>query len=294
MAETPVRLANVRIPRYRADHGSCMALGASLRDEGQRHPIALWRDGTLISGERRVFAAMLLGIDRLNAVYVGTIEEAAKRLFADNQDSHLAMPPKWSEVCKLWQTLRRLDEPAAVRRADENRRRGVELRRQTQAGAREPGRSHKRTDDYVLTVVCEPFGVSVATATRAEYIYRVATGLIEVTGEKRELAKKLLADLDGGAPVWPAHQQLRGDELAARPQRIRRPPAPTDPAPAAKQLAAWARAIPQMEGLMAGLVELGPPHPDLTWDQVGPVHASLAAIRREMEKIIKKMREIEK
>jgi len=294
VTETSIRVAALRIPRHRISSGSCLDLGRSLRDEGQRRPVAVWRDGTLISGERRAFAAMLLEIPRLQAVYVSTIEDAAKHLMLDNQDVHLAAPMKWSEVCKLWQTLRRLDEPAAIKRREAARRRGVDLRRQTQSGKRLPGRSQARTDDYVLSVICEPFAVSVATAARVEYIYRTATGLMEVSDEKRALAKRLMADLDDGAPVWPAHQKLRGDELAARPSPIRRASAPVDSAPAAKQLSAWARAVPQMEGLISGLVELGPPHPDLTWGQVGPVHASFSAIRREMEKIIKKMREIEK
>jgi hypothetical protein len=47
-----------------------------------------------------------------------------------------------------------------------------------------------------------------------------------------------------------------------------------------------------MEGLVAGLVELGPPNAELTWEQVGPVHARLSAIRRDLEKMIKQMKEL--
>ena len=72
------------------------------------------------------------------------------------------------------------------------------------------------------------------------------------------------------------------------------PPAPSDPVAAPKQLAAWTRTLPQMEGLTAALIELGAPSPDLTWEQVGPVHARFTLVRRELEKMIKQMREINK
>lgn len=293
MTETVMRTDAVRIPRHRESKGSCVKLAASLRDEGQRRPIAVWRDGTLISGERRVFAALLMEIPRLNAVFVNTIEDAAKHLMLDNQDDYLATPQKWSEVCRLWQTLRRLDEPAAVKRAEAARRRGVELRRLTQAGKREPGRSHNRTDDYVLAVICEPFGVSPATAHRAETIWRAANGITEETDERRELAREILAGFDNGDPIWPGFERFRGERPTpvARP-RIATPPAA--PQPATRQLATWDRTLPQLEGLLVGLIEQGAPNPDLTWDQVGPVHTRLKAVRRELEKIINGLKETSK
>jgi hypothetical protein len=289
MSDTFVRLDAIRIPRHRAEHGSCLELAKSIRDDGLRRPVTLWRDNTVISGERRVFAHLLFKIDRVQVVYVSTIEEAAKALLGDNQDTVLALPPKWSEVCRLWQTLRRLDEPAAVRRADENRRRGVELRRQTQAGKRPAGRSHHRTEDYVLSVICEPFGVSAATAARVEQVFRAATGLAEVDDEKRALARTVLAEFDDGEPVWPGYERFRGarSPMISRPK----PVVPAAPAPAAQQRAAWTRSLPQLEGLVNGLIELGPPSPDLTWAEVGPVRTRLMAVRREIEKMINQMKE---
>lgn len=290
MTETTMRAEAVRIPRHRTSNGSCLALAVSIRDEGQRRPIAVWRDGTLISGERRLFAHLLMEIPRINAVFVNTIEDAAKHLMIDNQDTYLAARPNWSEVCRLWQTLRRLDEPAAVKRADANRRRGVELRRQTQSGERPPGRSHSRSDDYVLGVICEPFGVSVATAARVEAVWRAANGLTEATDAEREMAREIMAEFDSGASVWAGFQRFRGTRPVpvARP----RPIPPAESAPAARQRAAWDRSLPQLEGLIAGLIELGPPNAELTWQEVGPVHARLSAARREMEKMIKQMKEI--
>lgn len=290
MSETTIRVEAIRIARHRQNHGSCLALANSIRDEGQRHPVALWSDNTLISGERRAFAHLLIEKPRIQAVFVNTLEDAAKHLLGDNQDDYLAMKPKWSEVCKLWQTLRRLDEPAAVKRADENRRRGVELRKLTQAGARQPGRSTKHSDDYVLTVVCEPYGISTATASRVEFVWRTANGIVEATDEQRALAREIMAEIDNGESIWAGYQRLRGD----RPAPVSRPRAvvPVEPAAAVRQTGAWARSLPQLEGLVAGLIELGPPNPELTWEQVGPVHARLTAVRREMEKMIRQMKEI--
>jgi len=88
-----------------------MALGASIRDDGLRHPITLWKDGTIISGGRRLRAYLLMDMPRIQAVFVDNIEDAAKRMLADNEDDLLALPWKWSEVCRLWEMLRRLDAP---------------------------------------------------------------------------------------------------------------------------------------------------------------------------------------
>lgn len=290
MTETMVRIDAVRIPRHRAIHGSCIDLANSIRDEGLRHPIVLWRDNTLISGERRVFAHLLREIPRIQAIHVGTIEDAAKALIVDNQDPYLALPQKWSEVCRLWQTLRRLDEPANIKRLDENRRRGVELRKKTQAGERPPGRTRSRTDDYVLSVICEPFGVSSASAHRVEQIFRAATGLVpDLPDDRLELARTLMDELDAGSPVWPAFDRWRG----VRPAPVARPKAsaPVEPKAAGVQRAAWDKALPQLEGLISGLVELGPVNPGLTWEHVGPVHARLSVVRRELDRMIKNMKE---
>lgn len=302
MSETTVRIDAVRIPRFRDSNGSCLNLAKSIETEGLKRPITLWSDGTLISGGRRVFAHMLLERQRIPAVFVHTIEDAAKRLMGDDQEGQVDntyVAPKWSEVCRLWETLRRLDAPAAAKRADAARRRGVELRRQTQSGKRQPGRSHSRSDDYVLGVICQPFGISSATARRIEVVYETAVGAKNATDAEGELARKLMAEIDEGGSIWRCYQRL----LDARPgpRRVIKPatppppaPAPGAPVPAARQIATWLKSLPQMEGLIAGLTELGPPHPDLTWAELGPVHTRLAAVRRELEKMIKQMKETNK
>lgn len=288
--ERLVRVEGIRIPITRESNGSCLALATSIRDQGLRQPITVWPNGTLISGQRRIVAHMLLKLDRIPAVFVNTIEDAAKRMLVDNLDVDGALPWKWKEVCRLWEMLRRLDEPAAVKRAADARTRGVELRRKSIAGQRKPGRA-ARSDDYVLSVICEPFGISAATAKRIETIHAMATGARPVPDGQRQLARECLADIDDeGGSIWANYQRLIGGRRTAampRPKLDVQVPS----APAARQVAAWSRSLPQMEGLLAGLVELGSPHTSLTWEQVGPVHARLSAVRRELERMIKQMRE---
>lgn len=287
-AERTIRTESVRIPHLRASYGSCMDLSASIRDDGLHRPITLWKDGTLVSGGRRLFAHLLIEKPSIQAVFVDNIEDAAKRMLADNEDGWLARPWKWSEVCRLWEMLRRLDAPAAAQRADVARRRGVALRKQTQAGKRTPGRSHSRSDDYVLRVICEPFGISSATARRIEVVYHTGYGTTDAPDDKRELAREVMHAIDESGNVWANYQRLTGARhTVTRP----RPVETAEAAPAARQLTAWAKSLPQMEGLVAGLTELGPPNDALTWEQVGPVHTRLMAVRREMEKLIKQMRE---
>ncbi len=298
MTETTINVEAVRVPSIR-DNSDDVAerlaeLGNSIRDEGLRRPIAVWTDGTLISGARRLRAYFLMAgapggskFRHIPAVFVDTIEDAAKRLLSDNQDDAHYFPMKWSEVCRLWELMRTLDAPAAVRRADAARRRGVELRRATTAGKRRPGRA-SYSEDYVLHVLAEPFGISESTASRLWAIYSMSR--LDGAPTLALAARRALDDIDAGhSSIWANYQRLKAGRTA--PVARRKQPEPVASAPAARQLAAWKRSLPEMEGLVAGLAELGPPHPDLPWDQVGPVCARLAVIRRDLEKMIKKMKE---
>jgi hypothetical protein len=291
--EMAINIEAVRVPSIRMSdsYGILSVLGNSIRDEGMRRPITVWKDGTLISGLRRHRACLLLGRKQIQAVFVDTIEDAAKSLLADNEDDYLARPLKWTEVCHLWELLRRLDGPAAARRAEQARRRGVELRRLTQAGKRKPGRAGNHSEDYVLAVLGPPFGVSEATARRLWNVYVQANAVIQSgDGEKRDQARRALRSIDAGESTISAeYQRLVSGRIA--PVSRPKPVAPIESAASARQVAAWERALPQMEGLTAGLVELGPPNAGLTWEHVGPVYTRLMAVRRELEKIIKQMRE---
>lgn len=279
----------VRTVPIRDNYGDLRSLGRSIVTDGMRRPVVLWRDGTLISGGRRHRAHLLLAQKYIPAVFVDSVEDAAKCLLGDNEDGGQALPLKMTEVCRIWELLRRLDAPAAALRADEARRRGVELRRQTQSGKRKPGRSVAATEDFVLSTVAPPFGMSYTTAKRLWTIYAAATGITNVPDEKSEQARKAMAAIDAGeSSIWANYQRLiDGRSVPTTP----RPAEAVEPVSAARQLAAWSRSLPQMEGLVAGLTELGSPNAALTWEQIGPVYDRLAAIRRDLEKMIKKMRE---
>jgi hypothetical protein len=289
MTEALVDIEAVRVPPYRQSYGSLADLGASIDTEGLQRPVTVWKDGTLISGARRLRAHLLIGRKNIPAVFVDTIEDAAKGLLADSEDTRCAKPMKWTEVCRLWETLRQLDAPAAARRYDAARRLGVELRRQTLAGKRKKGRTARRTEDYVLTVLAPAYGVSEATASRLWTVYRMANDLA-LPYDRREQAHTALSNIDKGLSSISASY---GRLISGRSAPVARPrPAPSiASAEAGRQLAAWSRSLPQMEGLVSGLVELGPPNAELTWEQVGSVHARLAAVRRDLEKMIKQMKE---
>jgi hypothetical protein len=296
--EMTIFIESVKVPPVRVDFGDLAPLGNDIETGGLRRPITIWADGTLVSGARRLRAHFLIanspgksGFRKIPAVVVDNIEEAAKQLLADNTDDHLAVPLKPSEICRLWDVLRKLDEPAALRRLDSSRRQGVHLRRKTQTGERQPGRTKARGngDDYVMSVLSQPFGMSEATASRLRAIHRLASASA-VSDDRRESAVKSLRSIDAGeSSIWGNYSALVGKRTppALRPQSA----PPPSSAPAARQRATWERALPQMEGLVAGLVELGPPHSDQAWEQVGPTHARLMKIRRDLEKIIKAMKE---
>jgi len=290
--ETTVPIKSIHVPpgmRGPADPPP-LELAADMVASGMRHPVTVWTDGTLISGSRRLRALLVDDPGTVRAIVVDNIEDAAKRLLNDNSDEHLSVPMKPSEICHLWAALRKLDEPAAAARLTAARRRGVELRKQTTSGQRSPGRAGSRGtgDEYLMSVIGEPFGYAEATASRLWTVYSVANNP-SMSDERRSEARTALQALDEGrCSIWAAYSAIvRGRKvIATRPKS-----AAAGPAPASRQTAAWARSLPQLEGLITGLVELGPPNPALTWDQVGPVHARLAKARRDLEKIIKTMKE---
>lgn len=287
-SEALVPVESIRTPRLR-EYGSLHQLSRSIYAEGLRRPVTVWSDGTLISGGRRHHAYLSMGRDQISAVFVDTIEDAAKRLLGDNQDDAPARPWKPSEICRLWALMRRLDAPAAKQRADAARRLAVQRRRLTAAGKRPAGREKRNGDDYVLSVLCESFRMSETSAGRLWAIYAISEGIREP--EKQDMARKSLQAIDAGeSSIWANYRRLREGRTA--PVAVPRSAQPTESADTRRQIAAWDRVLPQLEGLTAGLVELGPPNTELTWDQVSPVHTRLAAVRRDLEKIIKQMKGI--
>ncbi len=287
-SEIAILTGSVRCPDVRRTPGRLADLGDSIRKDGLKHPIAVWKDGTLISGMRRHRAYLMLGYKHIPAIFVETIEDAAKRLLIDNQDDFLAVPMKRVEICRLWEVLRRLDKPAAARRIDAARRRGVELRRQTQAGERPPGRVGNRSDDYVLSVLCEPFGLSESAANRLWGVYVAAYGSQFVEAEERLTAQAIMSAIETGeSSISAGYSRITaGRRAPARPRAAQ----PALSAPPGRQLTVWEKSLPQMEGLLAGLAELGPPNSALTWEQIRPIHARLSAVRRDLEKMIKQMK----
>lgn len=284
-----VSIEAIRLIEARRSNGVLAPLSDDILGEGLRHPVTLWADGTLISGGRRVRAHLRKGMpSTIRAVFVDTIEDAAKRLLIDNQDDRLAMPMKPTDICRLWEVLKRLDGPAAAKRTDEARRRGVELRKAAMSGKRPKGRGASGGDEYAMGVLAEPFGMSESTASRLWMIWRVAQSEA-VDPKRRELAREALAALDAGqASIWSCYAALLKGRSIHRPQQAADL---TQAKPAATQLAAWDRVLPELTGIVAGLTELGPPNADLTWDQIGPVCARLSAVRRDLEKTIKQMKE---
>lgn len=296
--ERMVDIEAVRIPYpfIRATTGSVAALADSIREDKMRHPITLWSDGTLISGLRRHRARLLLAHKEVRVVFVDTIEDAAKRLQIDEEDTHHAVPLKPSELCRLWGLLRTLDAPAALARHEAARRRGAELRLANKQGKRPAGRMRQRTDDYVLSVIGPAFGMSETTAGRLWAIHAMANGISKgrsATAERRVIAQDAMRSLDAGqGTIWANYARMMANRAA--PVSVPRPAVPVKSAPVAEQLAAWERALPRMEGLVLGLTELGPPNAAVPPEHIVPVLDRLKVVRRNIEKIINQMRETTK
>jgi DNA modification methylase len=66
-------------PRARADYGDIDELASSFSRLGQLQPIILDGDGDLVAGERRLKAAMMLGWNEIDAVYMADLDEIGRK-----------------------------------------------------------------------------------------------------------------------------------------------------------------------------------------------------------------------
>lgn len=286
-----MKLADIRRVPIRDDDniGDLTQLKLSIAEEGLRQPLLLWNDGTLISGGRRFLALASLPNAYYTVRFVNDLDQLGGELEKQVADDTAAQPMRLSEICRLWDVIRKLDEPAAAQRAHRRRSLASSLRRQLKDGARTAGRHPEPGGEaYFLARVVPPFGMSPATAMRLLYVHHTATGRRQASAKTAALAKQLMRQVDEDGNVNGAYRTLMGH----RPVRMPEPAVARARVSAEKQLSALGSAAAHLSGITAGAKALGPISKELTWEQIGPVHAQFSAVRRDLEQMIKQMKEI--
>ena len=156
--EAKVRIADIRIgERHRKDMGDIEGLARSIDEIGLLHPVVVRPDGTLVAGERRIKACLLLGwqdipvtVIDLDAIVRGECDENQKR-------------KDWTptEAVAIAKALEPLEREAARDRYDATRP-GVDVKfTPTERGA-------------AMDKVADAVGMSRPTLTKAQEVIRAA------------------------------------------------------------------------------------------------------------------------
>jgi ParB/RepB/Spo0J family partition protein len=101
--------------RHRRDMGDISSLAASIGDLGLLHPIVIRPDGTLIAGERRLYACNSLGWTKV-PVTVVPIDEIVRGEFAENAHRKDFLP---SEIDAIRRVIEPIEKAAAKGRMSE-------------------------------------------------------------------------------------------------------------------------------------------------------------------------------
>jgi N6-adenosine-specific RNA methylase IME4 len=197
-------LARIRVgERFRRDMGDVASLAASMGSElGLLHPVVIRPDGTLIAGQRRLYAAKLLGWSEI-PVNVIDLDAVVRGEYAENvhrKDFTL------SEAVAIKRALEPVERAAAKDRQREGGRRGGE-------GS---GKLPEASTGNAADKAAKATGMARRTLEKAEAIVDAAEAEPEKYG-------KLLADMDRTKRVNGVYRRLK---ISQQAEIIRAEPPP--------------------------------------------------------------------
>lgn len=106
-----VSLDSIRVrKRIRKHVGDITELAESMRRHGQLHPITITAKNVLVSGQRRLTAARLLGWQTIDAIVIRT-EDRADRLELELDENFQRSPLTHEEVDGALATIEKLRNP---------------------------------------------------------------------------------------------------------------------------------------------------------------------------------------
>jgi N6-adenosine-specific RNA methylase IME4 len=113
---------------FRKDLGDIEELEASIQELGLLHPVVITVEGVLIAGRRRLEACKRLGYEAIYANIVENLEDAVDFLKAQSDENSVRKDLLPSEAVALARAFEEEEKNAAVRRAEEGRKRGGLIR----------------------------------------------------------------------------------------------------------------------------------------------------------------------
>jgi hypothetical protein len=167
--------------RHRKDLGDIAGLAASIRDLGQLiQPIAVWPDGTLAAGERRLAAVKELGWEDVPVYVLASLDDLLQRLKTERDENTERKAFTPSEAVALGAEIEELERKAAKER-------------QRHHGGTAPGKT-KNTSGNLPEVsgdtrdkTAEAVGMSGRTYEKAKAVVEAAEADPEMFGDLAEV-----------------------------------------------------------------------------------------------------------
>ncbi len=201
MTEFPVNKVKVG-KRHRKEMGNIDALAASIKDQGLIMPIAIWPDGTLAAGQRRLLAAKKLEWETIPVHVLQDADDLLRRLKVERDENthRLAFAP--SEAVAIGKELENLERPKAKGREKEGGRMGGK------GSGKLPDPSKGQTRDKVAEAV----GMSGRT-------YEKAKAVVEAAEEDPESFGPIQEEMDQTGNVDGAYRKAKEKKNPTPPPR---------------------------------------------------------------------------
>jgi hypothetical protein len=293
MIKMTMSLNRIEIDQRRKRLGDLDALAASIASRGLLNPLVIAPDRRLISGERRLLAAGRLGLDRLDAVMVDEVTDAAELIKAEGDVERLALLP--SEAGMLGLAIERLETPetAAARRRASGMRGGMYAQAHARNLAEPPPERLAAilpTRGSLRSIIGSAVGYGQTTYDR---IRRVTHAALDTSDpERQKVAIRALELMDESGVIADGHWLLYAHDHDEDPRMMAaRFATKVIPGPE-QQRRALTQAEQALSGIQFGLAQINSHYldPEITSDEAARWLSALVKPRRELDRLIRRLR----
>jgi ParB family chromosome partitioning protein len=269
-------------PRHRQDLGDIPDLAASIAKVGLINPITITSEGLLIAGHRRLEACKHLGWRLISCVVADDLESAIARLTAERDENTKRKEMTFSETMSLADALYALERPKAKKRQSEAGRKFGKGIASPQVKGTYPPPHDRETDN----IVGKAIGWSGTTYNRARSVAKAAVDP-NLTQEQREVAKAALAEMEATGKISTGYEKVRAAIRATSALSKK-----SNSSTAREQRYTFNNGLPQISGIVLSLKRIEGFDPEIGIDEIDQWIGSLSKSRRDLEQIIKRLKDI--
>lgn len=283
MDHTWVPVASVIVDDMRKrDLGDLEPLMESIATHGLMHPIVLSRQNRLISGWRRLAATMKLGKRSIEAHFVDDAVQAFSLIDGEGINPDHFKPMVWSERVAFGLVVEDLDYQRNEVVQSNARRKAADRR-----WNREPTVAYGEKQPSTSQIIADLLGCTLGLWRVAREVYLTAHDR-QADGPTLELAKRAVEYMDQSEQPNGARAMLlgKGHRLLKDPMQVSRTASSTE------VRNVFNGAAPVLEGLVTAFRQIEELPEDLTEEEVARWLTNLSRTRKELEKLIKKLRRI--